>query len=667
MDHIQSYLDYFTANPTLAIIIIFLVAFGEALLIIGLFVPSTVVLVGAGTLVGTGHLPFWPVMLATVIGAVAGDQVSYWAGRLFGNRLKLLWPLNRYPALVAKGEEFVRSHGGKSIAIGRFVPGVKAVVPGIVGMLGMSQPFFVFVNVTSGILWGAAHVYPGILLGQGLALAGEFSGRLTILLVVLLVGIGVIGWATRIIASGVFSPVFRQLLLAFSHLARRRRTRPFQRLGRALAPENPRAARLMSLALSVVLSAAVVGYLLYRVLTLDVASNFDQSVNGLLQSLRNQPADSAMTAITMLGDWQVLYVMCGAMAVWLLWHRAWRSALAVLLTVSVGQLLTHALRMLVQRERPIVLDGNAIENLYSFPSGHTATTTLVFGLLAVIVGHSMGRWSRALVFSCAVMMICLMGFSRLYLGVHWLSDVLAGAALSAVCLAVFGVVLEAYPARRIRPLGLIGVALVAWLAAAWVDISADFETRLASYAQRQVIVTHSAAEWAGKAWEYEPRRRVDLSGQSGELFVAQWLGSLADLEQRVRAVGFRIEPPWSWQAALSYSDPKAPFSTVPPRPLLHEGLRANLTAVSDRPATPNLRLVLRAFKGRSEIGNDGTAVPVYLISVLEEQNAPRFSLYTMPRSTVPPPADARAIMTGFSPFVLPGPAHDVAPVLMAQP
>ena len=61
MDHLQPYLDYFAQNPSWAIIVVFLIAFGEALLIIGLFVPSTAVLVGAGILVGSGHLPFWPV------------------------------------------------------------------------------------------------------------------------------------------------------------------------------------------------------------------------------------------------------------------------------------------------------------------------------------------------------------------------------------------------------------------------------------------------------------------------------------------------------------------------------------------------------------------------------------------------------------------------------
>src|SRR5262245_42841749 len=119
METIQPFLNYFAQHPDWASAIVFLIAFGEALLIIGLFVPSTAVLIGAGMLVGTGHLGFWPIFLATAFGAIAGDQLSYWIGRLYGDRLKIMWPLKRYPALVARGEDFVRRHGGKSIAIGR--------------------------------------------------------------------------------------------------------------------------------------------------------------------------------------------------------------------------------------------------------------------------------------------------------------------------------------------------------------------------------------------------------------------------------------------------------------------------------------------------------------------------------------------------------------------
>jgi membrane protein DedA with SNARE-associated domain len=663
MEHIQPYLDYFSAHPSWAIVVIFLIAFGEALLIIGLFVPSTVVLVGAGTLVGTGHLDFWAVFLATAIGAIAGDQVSYWAGRLFGERLKQFWPLSRYPALVAKGEDFVKSHGGKSIAIGRFVPGVKAVVPGIVGMLGMSQPFFVFVNVTSGIFWAAAHVFPGILIGQGLALAGEFSGRLTFLLVLLLVALGVLGWVIRVLSAGLFTPFIRRILAGLSKLAKARKSRPFYRLGRKLSPDHPKAARIVAMVLSLVIAAAIVTYLFIRVGTLDAASNLDQSVFGILSDLRNAPGDLLMTRISMTGEAPVLLMLCAAMAAWLLIHRAWRTALAVAVAVAAEQSLVALLKLVFARPRPIALPPDAYEMAYSFPSSHAALAMLSFGLLAVVAGHAMGRWSKALIYSLAGMVIFLIGFSRLYLGVHWLGDVLAGVALSAVITTAFGVTLEAWPAPRIRPLGMIGVALTAWLLAAGINIEWNGNVREASYAPPVATRSFDLQTWQNEAWLHTPPRRVDLSGKSGDAFVAQWVGSLENLESQLKGDGFEIMPPWSWSAALAYSDPHAPFNTVPPRPLLHEGLGARFTAVLKDKDNADKRLVLRVFKTGNRIAVDGQNRPVFVLSLLHEDNAPRFKLFTLPRSYPASNDEIRAFLSGLSGTVLPGSPEK--PVILA--
>ena len=240
MEYLQPYLNYFSQYPALAMAFIFFIAFGEALLIIGLFVPSTAVLIGAGMLVGTGHLGFWPVFLATTLGAVLGDQLSYWAGRLFGDRLKTMWPLNYYPGLVARGENFVRDHGGKSIAIGRFVPGVKAVVPGVLGMFRMNQFAFAAINVVSAVVWTAVHVFPGMLLGQGLALAGELSGRLVVVLLILLILAAVAGWLIRLFVGGL-APWIEFGQLKLSRWARSKPGKWWRRFGRAISPANPRA------------------------------------------------------------------------------------------------------------------------------------------------------------------------------------------------------------------------------------------------------------------------------------------------------------------------------------------------------------------------------------------------------------------------------------------
>jgi undecaprenyl-diphosphatase len=204
---LQTLVDFLSAHPELAGIVAFLIAMGEALLIVGLFVPSTVPLVAVGTLVGLGKLSFWPMLAWIGVGAVLGDAVSYWIGYVWRDRLKRSWPLIRYPVLVARGEDFFRKYGGMSICFGRFVPGVKAVIPGIAGMAGMTPLRFTVINVLSGIAWALAHLIPGITTGALLGLLGAVSGRLAVVIggLLLIVFLAVAGgrWLVQI-----FLPLF---------------------------------------------------------------------------------------------------------------------------------------------------------------------------------------------------------------------------------------------------------------------------------------------------------------------------------------------------------------------------------------------------------------------------------------------------------------------------
>ncbi|MEL7527318.1 MAG: DedA family protein, partial [Pseudomonadota bacterium] len=185
-DFIDPVLTFIAENPGLAGLICFLAAMGEALFIIGLFVPTTVVLVGAGTLVGLGKLDPVPLFIWTTLGATAGDAISYWIGYRFKDKIKSMWPLNKYEHMIVSGEKFFERHGGKSVFFGRFVPGVKSVVPGIAGMAGMNFTRFSVVNVTSAFAWTIAHMGPGIIAGSALSAIGQISGRLALVLGALL-------------------------------------------------------------------------------------------------------------------------------------------------------------------------------------------------------------------------------------------------------------------------------------------------------------------------------------------------------------------------------------------------------------------------------------------------------------------------------------------------
>jgi membrane protein DedA with SNARE-associated domain/membrane-associated phospholipid phosphatase len=621
MDTIQPYLDYFSANPGWALTIIFLIAFGEALLIIGLFVPSTVALVSAGMLVGTGHLDFWAVFWATAIGAILGDQVSYWAGRLYGERLKTMWPLNRYPVLVAKGEDFVRLHGGKSIAIGRFVPGVKAVVPGIVGMLGMSQPYFVFVNFTSGLVWAAAHVFPGILLGQGLALAGDLSGHLLIVLLALLLVVGVASWLIRLLAA-TLHPYTSAVLRRVSLWARSRNSRAMHRLGKSIQPGNPRATALVLLLICGVLSLVFLIDIVSGFMLRDAASNLDLSVATLMGELRNAPADAFMIPLTMLAERPVVWAMGLAMVVWLALWRGWRVGLLILGIMGFAEFASINLNMLVAS--PAMLSHGG------FTSTPTLMAGLVFGFMAVLASHSMGRWTKSVVAAVCGGVVVAIAFSRVYLGAEWLSGILAGGLLALVLTSLFGMVIEAIPARRIRPLGLLGVAVLVFVGMGAFHISTSLPGAESRYAARPAVQSFTSTQWVDGAWSQIPNRRVDLAGAPEEVFAAQWVGGLQQLQSSLEVQGWKPLPVWRWQDAFSYLDAKAPLDKLPPRPILHQGLKAKLTMVLETPAQPNRRLVLRAFKAHVKIDVDGQSEPVFLLSVTPESPKSRFSLYAIP-------------------------------------
>ncbi|MDR3473661.1 MAG: DedA family protein [Devosia sp.] len=174
--HLSTWLEHFLAavsdNFWLSELFIFLVAIGECVFLLGLFVPSTPVLLLTGGLIAHGELPFWPIYLVAVVGAVIGDSISYWIGRGLEHRIKEIWPFRNYRDKIVEGEAFFARHGGKSVFIGRFIPGVKAVVPGIAGMLGMPWPRFFVINVVSAFAWAAAHILPGMLLTDWLRSVG---------------------------------------------------------------------------------------------------------------------------------------------------------------------------------------------------------------------------------------------------------------------------------------------------------------------------------------------------------------------------------------------------------------------------------------------------------------------------------------------------------------
>jgi membrane-associated phospholipid phosphatase len=134
-------------------------------------------------------------------------------------------------------------------------------------------------------------------------------------------------------------------------------------------------------------------------------------------------------AVTTAGSSLVVDVVAAVVAIALLMVRLWRGAVLVVVA-RLGELAsTTAVKDLLARPRPTLLAPVDHAAGYSFPSGHAAGAAAVYGALVVLVLPRAARWARALLLAAGALLICAVAASRVLLGVHYPSDVAAGAAL----------------------------------------------------------------------------------------------------------------------------------------------------------------------------------------------------------------------------------------------
>lgn len=143
--------------------IIFLMTFGESMLIIGILLPATVLLMMSGGLVGSGTIPMMPILLWGYAGAILGDALSYWIGKWLGPRVLRLRLLKKHRNTVARARLFCYRYGFFAVLVGRFLGPMRSLMPTVAGVMGMSEKKFQLANILSALFWVPALLAPGYL------------------------------------------------------------------------------------------------------------------------------------------------------------------------------------------------------------------------------------------------------------------------------------------------------------------------------------------------------------------------------------------------------------------------------------------------------------------------------------------------------------------------
>ena len=222
---------------------------------------------------------------------------------------------------------------------------------------------------------------------------------------------------------------------------------------RRLDPESRYGLRVTLFAIAVLVVAVPFGLLLDQVVRDGPLVRVDAAAaNDLHGWVREEPGIlRALRVVTFLGSPLFLTIVVSATVLYALRHRRTRLAVFLTVTTLAGGAINNGVKHLVDRDRPDLNDPVATAGGLSFPSGHAMSSTVAFGaLLLVLLPAVPSRARRPLLVAVAVLVLSI-GFSRLALGVHYLSDVLGGYVLGLAWLAASTAAFSVWRVERGRP------------------------------------------------------------------------------------------------------------------------------------------------------------------------------------------------------------------------
>ena len=377
---------------------------------LGIPVPGETVLLAAGFFAKQGTLRLSIVIPCAIVAAILGDNFGYWIGRRGGR--KFIERRGKYIGLSAKRFSTVEAHfrkrGPRTIFTARFISGLRVIAALAAGATHVPWPTFLLYNAAGAVAWATTMGFLGFLFGQSWSLLEHWVGG---------AGLVVVG----LVAAAILFAVLR-----------RQRTRIASWITERL-PESVTLYEVWLLAVSLV-AIGLLGKITEDVVTRE-ATPFDDAVSGWITSVQFPGVHAFVSIANALGSGPAII---GATIVAILWrwYRRDRDGVVILTSLAVvTQLLDALLKTAVHRIRPEPL--HAYTKLYvaSFPSGHAMNAIAMYGVIAILIAREQPRLRR-LLFSIVVLISLAIGVARVYLRLHWPTDVLGGYCMGLLLLSI---------------------------------------------------------------------------------------------------------------------------------------------------------------------------------------------------------------------------------------
>ncbi|HLX03852.1 MAG TPA: VTT domain-containing protein [Trinickia sp.] len=617
MEHAYAQLLHLLAEHAgWSLTVVFLAAFLEAVAVVGTFVPGSTILFVAGALVGTGALNLGWLFASAIAGAVCGDGISYWIGHRYRDTIACRWPFSTHPAILEGGRQYFAKHGALSVVTARFFAPLRAIVPVVAGMLGMTPVRFYTMNVLSALLWALAHILPGVVFGASIELAGAVSFRLVTVIAILAAALWVSVQVVRVVLDHARNWA-NSSRVALMHWAGRHEGKAGRVVLRMFDPARPVMGSLFALTVLVVLAAAIFFSVFAGVVSGAPLVQVDLSAYRYLQSIRSPWADAFFSVLATLGTVPTLAMLVATTTLLMAYERRWRTLAFWLTAVVFSQMLIIVIQLSVLRVAP----GHAGSDIYTFPSNHVAATVTIYGFLAFLLTRRVGRIQGVAVAAVATGISVAVAFAGLYLGRFALSDALGGAAFAVVWVAIAGLFgvwkhPDPPPSRQHIPvvfLAMIGLS-VGWQASSSVLGNAASET------PPSVPIAITEAKWTDSVWKTFPCYRSDMVGDRREPITVQWASEPSQLAAQLESRGWIEGTRLTTRSLLSLVSPDVSAMSLPVLPKLNNGIPSTLVFTRSHDMRDE-RDVLRFWPtGYAVERHDGNPpAPIWLGSLVHER------------------------------------------------
>jgi len=433
MEWINHLLPVVQSYTSLGYWLIFLIAFFEAFVFIGSFIPGTFIIIFYGFLAAGGYFNLGDLIILSILGAVLGDGASFYLGTWSKN----LFHKNNFlfnTKYLVKSQKFFDKHGDKSIFWGRFIGVIKPFVPFVAGLSGMNTRKFIFWNIFSAIIWALAHLLAGYFFGGAFKAVEIWITRLGAVAFASLTfffvlwfsikkGERALEYTVSFIQSTGWSFVNSFPVRWFYH----KFPKVYNFISNRASKDSFWGLPFSLLIFSFLLVTLSLWSLLQDVLTSETIVSLDMKLENFLVIFRDSFLIKFFLGMTALAESQmIISLVLSVTAIFWLWKKRF-YILSLWVAVAGSAVSAYLVKTLINRARP---GGNIpvyTEHFFSFPSGHSALIITLLGFLTYCVWRNFKTWRiRVNSFFIAATFILLVGFSRLYLGLHFLSDVLGG-------------------------------------------------------------------------------------------------------------------------------------------------------------------------------------------------------------------------------------------------